>query len=187
MAEKLSMPIAAEIRNGEAPALKFFRLHPLVARAVGEIFRRLADFAQRFVLRRANDRRHQSIFDRDGDCQDRHRAYCTIASPSNEAFTFGTFTAAMTAAFKTKSLTVIFDVSAPSPADFNSARAAMSGPGVDLDVEIKMRDRRLCFATRRSAMTLRMPERLMRDPSPASARPILFGDGRLRMRLALAA
>ena len=34
------MPIAAEIRDGETSALKFFRLHPLVARAMREIFRR---------------------------------------------------------------------------------------------------------------------------------------------------
>src|SRR5438105_4191066 len=54
-------------------------------------------------------------------------AYWTNASPSNEALTRGTLTAACTAAFKTKSLIVIFAVSAPSPADFSSSCAAMSG------------------------------------------------------------
>ena len=53
--------------------------------------------------------------------------YWTIASTSNEALTFGTRTAASTDAFRTKSFTVIFAESDPSPADFNSARALING------------------------------------------------------------
>ena len=50
-------PHAAEIRDGERAALKFFRLHSLVARAMGQILHLLANLTQRFILRRANDRR----------------------------------------------------------------------------------------------------------------------------------
>src|SRR6266487_6373878 len=62
-------PHAAEIRDGKCAALKFFRLHSLVARAVSQILREFADFAERFVLRGANHRRQQSIFNRDGDAK----------------------------------------------------------------------------------------------------------------------
>src|SRR5205823_8511607 len=58
-------PHAAEIRDGEAPALKFLRLHPLVAGAAGQIFRQLTDFPERFILRSTNYRSQQSVFDRD--------------------------------------------------------------------------------------------------------------------------
>src|SRR5262249_2049857 len=57
----------AEIRDGETPALKFFRLHPLVAGAAGQIFRELANLPGRFVLRSTNYRSQQSIFDRDSN------------------------------------------------------------------------------------------------------------------------
>src|SRR5438093_384652 len=53
-------------------------------------------------------------------------AYWTMASPSNEAFTRGTLTAACTAAFRTKSFTVIFEASALSPADFSAWRSLFS-------------------------------------------------------------
>ena len=50
-------------------ALKFFRLHSLVAGATGQVFRHLADFAQRFILRSANHRREQSILDGHGNAK----------------------------------------------------------------------------------------------------------------------
>src|SRR5260370_23351308 len=58
---------AAKIGDSERAALKFFRLHSLVARAMREIFHQLADLPQRVALRRANDPRQQSIFKRDRD------------------------------------------------------------------------------------------------------------------------
>ena len=56
-----------EIRDGEASALKFLRLHSFVAGAAGQILRRLADLPQRFVLCSTNYRSQQSVFDRDGN------------------------------------------------------------------------------------------------------------------------
>ena len=37
---------SAEIGNTECSALKFFRLHPLIAGTAGQILRHLAEFAQ---------------------------------------------------------------------------------------------------------------------------------------------
>src|SRR2546427_12537403 len=52
---------AAEIRNGERAALKLLRFHPLVARAMRQILGQLADLAERFDLRSANDRGQQPV------------------------------------------------------------------------------------------------------------------------------
>ena len=60
---------AAKIRDGECAALKFLRLHPLVARAAGQVFYQLANFTERFVLRGANHRGQKSIFDCDGNAE----------------------------------------------------------------------------------------------------------------------
>src|SRR5437870_13283229 len=46
---------ATKIRNGECAALKFFRLHPLVACAMRQILGQFADLTQRFVLGSPND------------------------------------------------------------------------------------------------------------------------------------
>ena len=62
-------PHAAEIRHRKTSALKFFRFHSLVPGAVGQVLGQLADFPQRFVLRSADYRRQQSIFNRDGEAK----------------------------------------------------------------------------------------------------------------------
>src|SRR5438034_1287694 len=56
-----------EIRNGEAPALKFLRLHSFIAGAARQILRQLTDLPQRFVLRGTNYRSQQSVFDRNSN------------------------------------------------------------------------------------------------------------------------
>src|SRR3954462_13126894 len=58
---------AAEIRNGEIAALKFLRLHPLVACAMRKVFDRFADFAQRLLLRFSHNRRDEPVLERDCD------------------------------------------------------------------------------------------------------------------------
>src|SRR5437868_4083705 len=62
-------PHSAEIGNSERSALKFFRLHPLVAGSAGQIFRHLAEFTQRFVLRRADYRSEQTVWNGNGDAE----------------------------------------------------------------------------------------------------------------------
>ena len=57
----------------------------------------------------------------------------------NEELTLGSLTAATTAALTTRSLTAILVASSPPPPDFNSA-APPERSGVDLDVEVEMRD-----------------------------------------------
>ena len=66
-AEKLSMPMPPRFETVKCAALKFFRLHPLVARAICQILCHFTDLSKRFVLRRSNHRRQQPIFNRDRD------------------------------------------------------------------------------------------------------------------------
>ena len=159
--EKTIDAVAAKIGNRERPTLKLLRFHPLVARAMREILHRFTDFAQRFSLRRSNDGRNQPILDGDGK-REIHVAVLHNRVVIERGVYLGTRIAASTDAFKTKSFTVIFAVSASSPADFNSARAVINGTGVDFDVQVEMRNRCLCSRPSLSAITLRIPVRL--DP-----------------------
>src|ERR1700736_1894251 len=60
---------SAEVRHRKTSSLKLFRLHSFVAHAAGQVLRQLADLPQRFVLRRANHRREQSVLNRNGNAK----------------------------------------------------------------------------------------------------------------------